>query len=78
MTSTIECSDYSARICIKEKRQYNHCHQVGKQMHVIFESLTQRAYIDNGEKSCFILKQIHWAETRDVILRSSDAILIFW
>ena len=29
--------------------------------------LTQRAYIDNGEKSCFILQRIHWAETRDVI-----------
>ena len=29
--------------------------------------LTQRAYIGNGEKSCFILQQIHWAETRDVI-----------
>ena len=29
--------------------------------------LTQRAYIDNGEKSCFILQQIHWAETRDDI-----------
>ena len=29
--------------------------------------LTQRAYICNGEKSCFILQQIHWAETRGVI-----------
>ena len=29
--------------------------------------LTQRAYIGNGEKSCYILQQIHWAETRDVI-----------
>ena len=29
--------------------------------------LTQRAYIGNGEKSCFILQQFHWAETRDVI-----------
>ena len=29
--------------------------------------LTQGAYIGNGEKSCFILQQIHWAETRDVI-----------
>ena len=39
--------------------------------------LTQRAYIGNGEKSCFILQQIHWAETRDVIKRRSEAILIF-
>ena len=29
--------------------------------------LTQRAYIGKGEESCFILQQIHWAETRDVI-----------
>ena len=29
--------------------------------------LTQRAYIGNGENSCFILQQTHWAETRDVI-----------
>ena len=29
--------------------------------------LKQRTYIGNGEKSCFILQQIHWAETRDVI-----------
>ena len=29
--------------------------------------LTQRAYLGNGETSCFILQQIHWAETRDVI-----------
>ena len=29
--------------------------------------LTQRAYIGNGENSCFIQQQIHWAETRDVI-----------
>ena len=29
--------------------------------------LTQSAYIGNGEKSCFILQQIHWAEMRDVI-----------
>ena len=29
--------------------------------------LTQRAYIGNGEKPCFIPQQIHWAETRDVI-----------
>ena len=29
--------------------------------------LTQRAYIGNGEKSCFIQQQIHWAETRDII-----------
>ena len=39
--------------------------------------LTQRAYIGNGEKSCFILQQIHWAEMRDVIKRRSDTILIF-
>ena len=31
------------------------------------EILTQGAYIGNGEKSCFIMQQIHWAETRDVI-----------
>ena len=29
--------------------------------------LTQLAYIGNGEKSCFILQQIHWAETHNVI-----------
>ena len=33
----------------------------------IIQILTQRAYIGNGEKSCFILQQIHWAGTRDVI-----------
>ena len=36
-------------------------------MFCIFVILTQRAYIGNGEKSCFILQQIHWAEMRDVI-----------
>ena len=38
MTSTLECSEYCVNICIKDKRQYNHWHQVGKQMHVIFEN----------------------------------------
>ena len=33
----------------------------------IMEILTQRAYIGNWEKSCFIRQQIHWAETREVI-----------
>ena len=36
-------------------------------LYVLYAILTQRAYIGNGEKSCFILQQIHWAETRDVI-----------
>ena len=36
-------------------------------MCVRIEILTQRAYIGDGEKSCFILQQIHWAETRDII-----------
>ena len=36
-------------------------------MGVVTWILTQRAYIGNGEKSCFILQQLHWAETRDVI-----------
>ena len=30
-------------------------------------SLKQLAYIGNGEKSCFILQQIHWAETCNVM-----------
>ena len=34
---------------------------------VITLILTQRVYIGNGEKSCFILQQIHWADTREVI-----------
>ena len=34
---------------------------------LLSEILTRRAYIGNGEKSYFILQQIHWAETRDVI-----------
>ena len=42
----------------------------------LFIILTQHAYIGNEEKSCFILQQIHWAETRDVIKRRSDAILV--
>ena len=50
----------------------NNCRAVA--LHVI---LTQRAYIGNGEKSCFILQQIHLAEMRDVIKHRSDAILIF-
>ena len=33
----------------------------------LMDILTQRAYTGNGEKSCFVLQQIHWAETRDVI-----------
>ena len=32
-----------------------------------FLILTQRVYIGNGEKAYFILQQIHWAETRDII-----------
>ena len=31
--------------------------------------LTHLAYIANGEKTCYIVQQFHWANKRDVTLR---------
>ena len=42
----------------------------GKQRrHMIIHILTHLAYIANGKKACYIVRQFHWANKRDVTLR---------